>query len=124
EYGGAHAERIARRPPPPAPPAPAGGPADPTETAASELSDLFYAADAEERRLILINLDYTLPASWSPLAAPQRADPWRLESAALQRHTEAGAGELERALGISRAQARRIVGDELGEPIVVAAKAM
>src|SRR5262249_2919715 len=48
EYGGAHAERIARRPPPPAPPAPAGGPTDTAETAASELSDLFYAADAEE----------------------------------------------------------------------------
>ena len=32
--------------------------------------------------------------------------------------------ELERALGISRAQARRIIGDESGEPIVVAAKAL
>jgi hypothetical protein len=124
EFGGAHAERIARRPPPAAPPAPAGGPAGAAETAASELSDLFYAADAGERRLILINLDYALPAAWSPLAAPQRADTWRLESAALQRHTEAVVRELERALGISRAQARRIVGDELGEPIVVAAKAM
>src|SRR4029077_4299118 len=108
EYGGAHAERIARRPPPPAPPAPAGGPADPTETAASELSDLFYAADAEERRLILINLDYALPASWSPLAVPQRADTWRLESAALQRHTAAVVRELERALGISPPQPPRV----------------
>jgi hypothetical protein len=32
--------------------------------------------------------------------------------------------EVERTLGLSRAQARRIVNDELGEPIVVAAKAM
>ncbi len=32
--------------------------------------------------------------------------------------------ELERALGISYRQSRRIVEDELGEPIVVAAKAM
>ena len=32
--------------------------------------------------------------------------------------------ELERALGISYQQARRIVEDEMGEPIVVAAKAM
>ncbi len=61
EYGGAHAERIAKRPPPPAPPVPAGRPADPAETAASELSDLFYAADTGERRLILIN--------WPPRSA-------------------------------------------------------
>src|SRR5216684_4080680 len=80
EYGGAHAERIAKRPPPPAPPVPAGRPADPAETAASELSDLFYAADTGERRLILINLDYAPPAPWSPFAALQRADTWRLES--------------------------------------------
>ena len=33
-------------------------------------------------------------------------------------------GELERMLAVSRPQARRIVNDELGEPIVVAAKAM
>jgi hypothetical protein len=32
--------------------------------------------------------------------------------------------ELERALGISYQQSRRIVEDEMGEPIVVAAKAM
>ena len=32
--------------------------------------------------------------------------------------------ELERALGISYQQSRRIVEDELGEPIIVAAKAM
>ena len=32
--------------------------------------------------------------------------------------------EFERALGISHKQARRIIQDELGEPIVVAAKAM
>ncbi len=54
----------------------------------------------------------------------QRADVWRLESYVLQRNTEAVVRELERVLGVSRAQARRIVDDELGEPIVVAARAM
>src|SRR5262249_21245971 len=124
ECGGAHAERIAKRLPSAAPSAPAARPGNPAEIAAAELADLFYAADAWERRLILINLDYAPPASGSPFGLLQRADSWRLETAALQRHTEAVVRELERALGISRAQARRIVGDELGEPIVVAAKAV
>jgi hypothetical protein len=59
-----------------------------------------------------------------PAFAMQRTDIWRLESAALQHNGEAVVHELERVLGVSRAQARRIVNDELGEPIVVAAKAV
>src|SRR5262249_40981003 len=58
-----------------------------------------------------------------PLPAMQRTDVWRLESAALEHNAETLIGELERMLAVSRAQARRIVNDELGEPIVVAAKA-
>jgi len=54
----------------------------------------------------------------------QRTDVWRLESAALEHNAETLIGELERMLAVPRAQARRIVNDELGEPIVVAAKAM
>jgi hypothetical protein len=57
------------------------------------------------------------------LAPMQRAEIWRLESAALQHNTEALVGELARTLGVSRAQARRIVNDAMGEPMVVAAKA-
>jgi hypothetical protein len=92
--------------------------------AARELSELFYAADAAERRLILINLDYAMLTP-SPLSTPvRRADVWRLESAALRRDTEAIVRELERTLGISRAQARRAVNDGSGEPIVVAGRAM
>ena len=49
---------------------------------------------------------------------------WRLESAALQHNLEAVAREFERALGVSLAQARRIINDETGEPVVAAAKAM
>src|SRR5262249_37639442 len=66
ECGGAHAERIAKRLPSAAPSAPAARPGNPAEIAAAELADLFYAADAWERRLILINLDYAPPASGSP----------------------------------------------------------
>ena len=91
---------------------------------ACELSELFYAAGAGERRLILIGLDYALMAPLAPAAFMQRADTWRLEAAALKHNTETIVRELERTLGISRFQARRIIEDESGEPIVVAAKAM
>jgi hypothetical protein len=121
DRGGAHAEIIATRPPAPAP---ATGSAEATRAEARELSELFYTADAAERRLILVSLDYALFAPARPLANIQRADVWRLESAALQHNTETVLREIERMLGVSRAQARRIVDDELGEPIVVAAKAI
>jgi hypothetical protein len=91
---------------------------------AHELCELFFAAGSPERRLILLNLDY---AMWSPGAPPapmQRADIWRIETAALRHHTSTVMRELERALGLSLQQSRRIVDDELGEPIVAAAKAM
>ena len=123
ERGGSHAEMIATRSPAPPPAIRAPGPAD-TKSEACELSELFYAAGAHERRLILINLDYALLAPSQPLSDMQRSDVWRLESAALQHNIETVMRELERTLGVSRAQARRIVNDELGEPIVVAAKAM
>jgi hypothetical protein len=95
-----------------------------TQSEAVELCELFFAAGAPERRLILLNLDYA-PLSASPLPATlQRADIWRLESAALQHQTETVVRELQRALGVSQEQARRIINDEWGEPVVVAAKAM
>jgi hypothetical protein len=54
----------------------------------------------------------------------QRAEVWRLETASLRHETDMVARELHRTLGVSHALARRIVADELGEPIVVAGKAM
>jgi hypothetical protein len=92
--------------------------------AAAELAELFYRATAPERRLILINLDY---APFSPshrLPGVQGMDIWRLEAAALRRESETLTRELERLLGVSATQARRILYDRLGEPIVVAAKAL
>jgi hypothetical protein len=91
---------------------------------ACELCELFFAADRFERRLILINLDV---AQWqvpTPPAPLQRTDIWRIETAALRHHTTTVTQEIERALGISYQQARRIVEDDQGEPIVAAAKAM
>jgi hypothetical protein len=92
--------------------------------AAAELAELFYRATAPERRLILINLDY---APFSPshrLPGVRGVDIWRLEAAALRRKPETLTREFERLLGVSATQARRILDDRLGEPIVVAAKAL
>lgn len=91
---------------------------------ARELCELFFAAGSAERRLILLNLEYAAWPAGEPPVPLQRADVWRLETAALRHHTATLMRELERALGISYQQSRRIVEDEMGEPIVVAAKAM
>lgn len=92
---------------------------------ADELSELFFAANAEERRLILLNLPYASLPPAAPIApAAARESTHRLEAAALGHNSELFARELERVLAISRAQARRLYEDELGEPIVVAAVAL
>ena len=132
ERGAVYAAILARRGKPPAAPPVAtiqdGGRDDSAATGddanARELCELFFAAGSSERRLILLNLDYADWPAGAPPAPLQRADIWRLETAALQHHTATVTRELERALGISDRQSRRIVDDEQGEPIVVAAKAM
>ena len=124
ERGGAFAEAIATRSAAVPPTMHVPCPADAAKAEAAELSELFYAAGPPERRLILINLEYAPLLPSQPLSAIQRADVWRLESAALQHNAETLVRELRRTLGVSRAQARRIVNDELGEAIVVAAKAL
>ena len=103
----------------------------PTESAstganvASELNEIFFAADAYERRLILLNLDVAVPlAAVRPRIARDPSIGQRLEAAALARKREAFVQELAQSLKISREQARRIADDELGEPIVIAAKAL
>lgn len=90
--------------------------------AANELSELFFAADAEERRLILLSLPYATLAPAPPVApAIARESIDRLEAAALGHNGEVFARELERTLSISRVHARRLLDDPLGEPVVVAA---
>jgi hypothetical protein len=92
---------------------------------ADELNEIFFAATADERRLILLNLDVVVPL---PAERPRIArDPsvgQRLEAAALGRKRQDFVQELAQSLKISRGQARRITDDELGEPIVIAAKAL
>jgi hypothetical protein len=95
-----------------------------SDAEACELCELFFAAGAEERRLILLALDCVPAIPARPPSQIPLNDIWRLESAALQHHTATVIQDLERALGISAGLARRIVQDELGEPIVVAAKAL
>jgi hypothetical protein len=89
-----------------------------------ELCELFFAAGSPERRLILMMLDYVPADPRAPPSILQRTDIWRIESSALAHNSGAVVREIEQALGVSAALARRIVNDELGEPIVVAAKAM
>ena len=91
---------------------------------ASELSDQFFAADAEERRLILIVLDYSSCGPANPPSALRPADVWQLEAAALRRNLELVASDFERTLGISQQMAHRMIADGQGEPIVIAAKAL
>jgi hypothetical protein len=92
---------------------------------ATELNELFFAANALERKLILLNLEIIapLPAGSVNLSRDLAASE-RLEDAALSRNREAFAQHLAQALQISRAQAYRLADDELGEPIVAAAKAL
>ena len=95
------------------------------DPAAEELSELFMTADGAERRLILLNLKYAPLAPAAPMTPAAAHDAVALlEMAALSHNTETFAHEAERALGISRAQARRLIHDPSGEPIVVMAVAL
>jgi hypothetical protein len=74
--------------------------------------------------LIVVNLDYTGQAALALPAMRAKEIVRRLETSALAHNVEAFAREIELAFAISNALARRIAGDELGEPIVVVAKAL
>jgi Uncharacterised protein conserved in bacteria (DUF2336) len=90
---------------------------------AAELNHQFFAATAEERRLILLNLPVVAPvAARHNDICRDAALGQRLEAAALTGNRDDFAVELARALRIPREQARRIARDDLGEPVVVAAK--
>jgi len=127
ECGSAHAAiiavRLRRREPRPNPPIEVGK-NDRAGTQAAELSELFFAADGAERQLILMNLEYAAPAA--PGVAPTHANEIvrRLETWALAHNVDAFTREVEFAFGFSSRLARRMVSDDLGEPIVVVAKAL
>jgi hypothetical protein len=89
------------------------------------LNELFFAADAGERRLIVLNLEIVAPLPAGRAGLPR--DPaltQQLERAALSGNREEFAQKLAQALQVPHAQARRIAGDELGEPLLIAAKAL
>lgn len=92
---------------------------------ADELNEQFFAANVHERRLILLNLDIVAPIpAWLVAVSRDPSVGRRLETAALARNREDFAQHLASALQIARTQARRVVGDDLGEPVAVAAKAL
>jgi uncharacterized protein (DUF2336 family) len=92
---------------------------------AGELNEQFFAASAEERRLILLNLHIVVPMPVGRLSVSREALVIeRLENAALSHNREDFAANLAQSLRISRMQARRIAADDLGEPVVAAAKAL
>jgi hypothetical protein len=94
-------------------------------TTAAKLNDFFLSANANERGLILRNLDVVAPISVGLIRLSR--DPaigQRLEAAALARNREDFTRHLAQALHIPREQARRVARDLLGEPIVIVAKAL
>jgi len=101
------------------------GPAAIAMAIATTLNELFFAANSDERRLMLLNLDVIAPFTVGRMnLAREDGLSSRLEAAALSRNRESFAQHLAQALHISRAQARRVADDDLGEPIVTAAKAL
>jgi hypothetical protein len=94
-------------------------------TTAAELDDIFFTSAENERRLILLNLHVAAPLSPGQVAVLRDPDiGQRLQAAALGNHREELAKQLAEALRIPRDQARRVVRDDLGEPMVVAVKAL
>jgi hypothetical protein len=99
----------------------AEAPTTATAPVATGLGELFLGGSSEERRVILANLD---PADPIPPRQVPSESVARLEAAALARRPEEFAGELHRALGVNRDIARRMVDDNGGEPLLLAAKAL
>jgi hypothetical protein len=91
-----------------------------TPPASDELTELFFSARPDERRLILANL---VPTGHSARAVSTETLA-ELERAALQRNPAAFSRMLAAALGIAPALADRITRDASGEPLVVAARAV
>lgn len=91
---------------------------------ASELNELFFASTADERRLILLNLEVAAPSTDRTEIMRDASAGQKLEAAALSQNRGEFARHLAQLLQIPRAQAFRIVADDLGEPMVTAAKAL
>lgn len=115
EIAQAMAQEMARRS--------AAEPAPPAAPAPDDLVEVFFAASASDRRLVLANLDVVDGPRLRPLAAAHETVA-QLEMAALQRDPDAFCRTLMRDLGLDRRLAERIVQDNLGEGLVIVAKAI
>lgn len=101
---------------------PAAAPTRPSTDQELGLADLFFSADSSERRMLLMSLgsaDSEKPQSVAPAATNQA-----LEVAALGRDRAGFTRVLEGALSLTHEQAKRIVTDPTGEPLLIAAKAL
>jgi uncharacterized protein (DUF2336 family) len=94
-----------------------------TEPETGDLIEQFFAADSDHRRVLLANVPVSEAHARGPVPASSEVIR-RLEAAALQHNAGEFGRILERALGISAALAARVTRDPLGEPIVIAAKAL
>jgi hypothetical protein len=87
-----------------------------------DLKNAFFAATGYERQMILTNLDAADRTGEPPAAAVETCK--RLEAAVLDGNISEFTRILEGALVVSRNVAIKIVADPLGEPLVIAAKAL
>ena len=93
--------------------------------AATELNELFFTATTAERRLILLNMHVVDPnPTLRSRVVANSSIGQELEGALLTGKREQFAARLAQALRIPHEQARRIANDELGEPVLVAAKTL
>lgn len=91
----------------------------------SRLSALFLSSEAADRRMILINLDYSpIPPAESVTATRARDAIRKLEHAALSRQPRTFARVLSECLGLSIRLTQELIDDPAGEPIIVLAKAI
>jgi hypothetical protein len=84
----------------------------------------FFNAEADGRRAMLQTLDRAGALEGDGWATPSEDVARRLETSVLAGRPGDFVRELERALGVSRTLAQRIVNDLGGEPLVVAARAL
>jgi len=103
-------------------PNPAADAAD--RAAACRFSEKFFASDSASRRAMLHELDGGAVKLAGIGTAAAAATCRELESAALRGRPFEFVREMERALGIPRAVAQKIVNDASGEPMLIVAKAL
>jgi hypothetical protein len=96
--------------------------AEEAKAGGDDLAEAFFSADIFERRLILLNLDAVGTRTAARPPAPETCR--RLEAAALAGDVAEFSRILGNALLLPPELAERIAADPLGEPIVVAARAL